>query len=158
MHPHFLERKSGAKLLLFFHICKDLAQKKRRSALFLLFVYQYCADEIAELTDTFLAEDGIGLAAELGSMTFHHLLVPRMDGSDLSRYAMPPDIQRPTSHTAPVRQAFAGIVCSHAVHTHTLPSVRIRKPGRQGNAILSFASPDASVLKTGRSIHQFRLL
>ena len=48
MHPHFLKRKSGAKLLLFFHICKDLAQKKRRSALFLLFMYQYCPHEVAD--------------------------------------------------------------------------------------------------------------
>ena len=45
---------------------------------FFLLVYQYCAHEVAELTDTFLAEDGIGFAAELGSMAFHHLLVPRM--------------------------------------------------------------------------------
>ena len=45
---------------------------------FFLLVYQYCPHEVAELTDTFLAEDGIGFAAELGSMTFHHLPVPRM--------------------------------------------------------------------------------
>ena len=45
---------------------------------FFLLVYQYCPHEVAELTDTFLAKDGIGFAAELGSMTFHHLLVPRM--------------------------------------------------------------------------------
>ena len=50
---------------------------------FLLLVYQYSPYEVAELTDMFLAEDGIGLAAD-------HVYSP-------------------------------------AVHTHTLPSVRIRK-------------------------------
>ena len=33
---------------------------------FFLLVYQYCPHEVAELTDTFLAKDGIGFAAELG--------------------------------------------------------------------------------------------
>lgn len=45
---------------------------------FFLLVYQYCADEVSELTDTFLAEDGIGFAAELGGVPIDHLLVPRM--------------------------------------------------------------------------------
>ena len=132
---------------------------------FFLLVYQYCANEVAELTDTFLAEDGIGFAAELGSMTFHHLLVHDVppspgtaDDSDLSRYAMPLGKRLSSVRTGPARQACADPVYSPAVHTHTLPSDRIRKPGRQGNAILSFASPDASVLKTCRLIHRFRLL
>ena len=45
---------------------------------FFLLVYQYCADEVSELTNTFLAEDGIGFAAELGGVTGDHLLIARM--------------------------------------------------------------------------------
>ena len=62
------------RVSIFTHKCKKTHPKMR----FFLLVYQYSADEVAELTDTFLAEDGIGFAAELGSMTFHHLLIPRM--------------------------------------------------------------------------------
>ena len=45
---------------------------------FFLLVYQYCPHEVSELTNTFLAEDGIGFAAELGGVPIDHLLVPRM--------------------------------------------------------------------------------
>jgi len=62
----------------FFYIHKKTHPRMRLRTIFMLFVDQYCADEVAELTNTFLAKDGIGVAAELGGMTFHHLPVPRM--------------------------------------------------------------------------------
>jgi hypothetical protein len=45
--------------------------KKSAEALFLLLVAKYCPHEVAELADSFLAEDGIGFAAELGCMTLN---------------------------------------------------------------------------------------
>ena len=55
-----------------------LSSKKSADAPFLLFVAENGSDEVAELADTFLAEDGIGFAVELGGVARNHLLVPRM--------------------------------------------------------------------------------
>jgi len=41
-----------------------LCKKNRpEGRFFLLFVDEYCADEVSELTNTFLAKDGIGVIA-----------------------------------------------------------------------------------------------
>ena len=157
MHPHFLKRKSGAKLLLFFHICKDLAQKKAPKRSFSIVRVSVLPARSCR-TDRYVSCQGRDRVCRgVGQ----HDVPPSpgtADDSDLSRYAMPLGKRLSSVRTGPARQACADPVYSPAVHTHTLPSDRIRKPGRQGNAILSFASPDASVLKTCRLIHRFRLL
>ena len=61
---------------------------------FFLLVYQYCPDEVSELTNTFLAKDGIGFAAELDGVR-HWASAP-------SRRHTPRDVpQNPASPTVP---------------------------------------------------------
>ena len=43
-----------------------------------LFMAEDCPDEVTELTDTLLAEDGIGFAVKLGGVTGDHLLIAGM--------------------------------------------------------------------------------